>query len=43
MTLGERLRKARTRAEMTQTEVQKRTNINKKTLSNWENNDTHAH
>ena len=38
MTLGERLRQARTRTEMTQTEVQKRTNINSKTLSNWENN-----
>lgn len=37
MTLGERLREARAYQDMTQTEVSKKTGINNKTLSNWEN------
>lgn len=37
MTLGERLREARTYQDLTQTEVAKKTGINNKTLSNWEN------
>lgn len=37
MTLGERLRDARTYQDLTQTEVAKKTGINNKTLSNWEN------
>ena len=38
MTLGEHLKRARTRADLTQREVGKRTGINYKTISNWENN-----
>ena len=38
MELGEFLKHARTRADLTQREVSKRTGINYKTISNWENN-----
>ena len=38
MSLGERLRYARTRTDQTQREVAKKAGINYKTLSNWENN-----
>ena len=37
MTLGERLKYNRTKADLTQREVNKKTGINYKTLSNWEN------
>ncbi len=37
MTLGERLKYNRTKADLTQREVNKTTGINYKTLSNWEN------
>lgn len=37
MTLGECLREARLYQDLTQTEVSKKTGINNKTLSNWEN------
>jgi transcriptional regulator with XRE-family HTH domain len=39
-TLGERLRIARERKGFSQTEVYRRTNINNKTLSKYEKNDT---
>ena len=38
MTLGEHFKCARTLADLTQREVERRTGINYKTLSNWENN-----
>lgn len=38
MSLGERLRYARTKTDQTQREVAKKAGINYKTLSNWENN-----
>lgn len=38
MEIGRFLRHARTRADLTQREVSKRTGINYKTISNWENN-----
>ncbi len=37
MSLNDKLKIARKRAGFTQEEVEKRTNINKKTISNWEN------
>ena len=37
MSLGERLKKARLKADFTQIQVKEKTKINNKTLSNWEN------
>ena len=41
MEIGEFLKHARTRADLTQREVSKRTGINYKTISNWENDKTY--